>query len=30
LDAGYDPEMFTDYCENNKGADIDNWTFEEL
>lgn len=30
IDANYDPEVFTDYLEKSKGADIDAWTFEEL
>jgi hypothetical protein len=30
LDGGYDPSDFTAFCERSKGADIDNWTFEEL
>lgn len=26
----YDSEAFTAFCEENKGSDIDSWSFEEL
>ncbi|CAG9316757.1 unnamed protein product [Blepharisma stoltei] len=30
IELNYDPKLFTDFCESQKGSDIDLWTFEEI
>ena len=30
LEGGYDPELFTEYVDKLKGADVDAYTFDEL
>mmetsp|Transcript_18497 Transcript_18497/g.33372 ORF Transcript_18497/g.33372 Transcript_18497/m.33372 type:complete len:212 (-) Transcript_18497:1975-2610(-) len=30
VEAGYSPELFVAYCESQRGADVNLWTFDEL
>lgn len=30
VEAGYSPQLFVAYCETQRGADVDLWSFDEL